>query len=198
MNINIAVYRIVSENKTKYAVFIVGFVITNPSRRLIHVTTNIGVTVKWNGINSVTVTVPGQYKGKTCGLCGNNNGNAADDVINLADYPCVPPVGDCVATADVVPFIKKCDLMKKSPFITCNGVVNPADFIQDCKFDACRCPDPMDCVCNSFAAYSRSCSQNSVVLKWRSGGNDLVSGLSQCGMYMMRIIYLVMQRVKSK
>lgn len=155
-----------------------------------HVTTNDGVTVKWNGINSVTVTVPSRYKAKTCGLCGNNNGNPADDVINVADYPCVPPVGGCVATADVSPYIKKCDLMRKAPFSGCNSVVNPADFIEDCKFDACRCPDPMDCVCNSFAAYSRSCSKNSVVLKWRFGGNDLVSELSQCGMYIIRILYV--------
>jgi hypothetical protein len=159
----------------------IGFVITNPTERWLHVVTAIGVRVSWDCRNRVTVVVPGRFKGKTCGLCGNNNGNAADDTINVADYPCVPPDKNCIATADAAPIIEKCDLMKNAPFTACNDAVDPTNFIEDCKFDACRCEDPMQCVCNSFATYSQSCSRNAVVLDWRFSGRYLVPALSQCG-----------------
>ncbi|XP_028415983.1 von Willebrand factor-like [Dendronephthya gigantea] len=159
-----------------------GFVITNPSVRWLHVTTDIGVTVRWDCRHSVTVVIPSKYRGKTCGLCGNNNGNPADDTINAKDYPCVPPVGSCVAAnSDAAKIVAKCELMKKPPFSTCNAKVNPNDFIADCKFDACRCKDPMLCVCDSFAAYSQICSRNSIVLDWRFVGNTVASlPLPQC------------------
>jgi hypothetical protein len=139
------------------------------------------VAVKWDCRNSVTVVISGRYKGKTCGLCGNNNGNAADDFINAKDYPCVPPEKSCVSNTVAAPIIRKCDLMKASPFIACNDAVDPKNFIEDCKYDACRCEDPMQCLCNSFATYSQSCSINAVVLDWRFSGTHLVPALSQCG-----------------
>ena len=144
-------------------------------------TTAIGVTLRWDCRNSVTVTVPGRFKEGTCGLCGNNNGNPADDVINPADYPCVPPPGNCIANADTTSIVGKCNSLKEAPFIACNDVVDPTGFIEDCQYDACRCEDPMQCVCNSVAAYSQSCSRNAVVLDWRFAGTHLVPALSQCG-----------------
>ena len=38
-----------------------------------------GVTVQWDGHSSVYVHMANEYKGKTCGLCGNFNGNPDDD-----------------------------------------------------------------------------------------------------------------------
>ncbi|EMP28590.1 Kielin/chordin-like protein, partial [Chelonia mydas] len=41
--------------------------------------TNIGVKVLWSGRSQLEVSVPGTYKGHTCGLCGNFNGHPQDD-----------------------------------------------------------------------------------------------------------------------
>ena len=38
-----------------------------------------GTKVMWNGKDQVTIVINPQLKGKTCGLCGNFNGNPHDD-----------------------------------------------------------------------------------------------------------------------
>lgn len=46
------------------------------------VTTGFGLIVKFDGNHRVQVKIPENYSGKVCGLCGNFNGNAADDFLN--------------------------------------------------------------------------------------------------------------------
>ena len=41
--------------------------------------TVLGIEVRWNGKEIVQVFVPGQWKERVCGLCGNYNDNATDD-----------------------------------------------------------------------------------------------------------------------
>jgi len=38
------------------------------------------VVILWNGKSFLEVTVPPNYKGKLCGLCGNFNGKVKDDL----------------------------------------------------------------------------------------------------------------------
>ncbi|WAR04466.1 FCGBP-like protein [Mya arenaria] len=42
--------------------------------------TDIGVEVSWNGQAAVEVHTPGTFANTTCGLCGNYNGDPADDL----------------------------------------------------------------------------------------------------------------------
>ena len=46
------------------------------------VSTDFGLRVKFDGDHQVEVTLPSPYKGRVCGLCGNYNGNPADDFLN--------------------------------------------------------------------------------------------------------------------
>ena len=46
---------------------------------LMTVTTGIGVEVVWDGDSYTEVHVPKRYQNKTCGFCGNFNGNPDDD-----------------------------------------------------------------------------------------------------------------------
>lgn len=41
--------------------------------------TDFGLRVTYDLVYHITVTVPGNYRGKTCGLCGNFNNDAADE-----------------------------------------------------------------------------------------------------------------------
>jgi hypothetical protein len=41
---------------------------------------DISAQVLWDGQSQVEVSVPGSYRGQTCGLCGNFNGFAQDDL----------------------------------------------------------------------------------------------------------------------
>ncbi|KAH3692470.1 hypothetical protein DPMN_194311, partial [Dreissena polymorpha] len=49
--------------------------------KFVEVYTQMGVSVTWDGASSVNAFTPGQYKGSTCGLCGNYNGDPADDAV---------------------------------------------------------------------------------------------------------------------
>lgn len=37
--------------------------------------------VTWNGADAVQLFTPGQFSEKTCGLCGNYNGDVSDDML---------------------------------------------------------------------------------------------------------------------
>jgi hypothetical protein len=166
--------------------YFVEYVITNPSKNWLRLTTNNGLTVQWNSGTIVRVTVAGKYRNKMCGLCGNFNGDQSDDAFKMKPE-CVPPPGSSVCEDKVAIknkfYMDLCNYMNSSvsPFGMCNSAVDPSQFIQDCRYDACKCDDPMQCVCKSFAAYSQQCSGNSVVLKWRFPGTYLFPPLQKCG-----------------
>lgn len=46
------------------------------------ITTDFGLTVKFDGSHRVEVTLPSTFGQKVCGMCGNYNGMAADDFLN--------------------------------------------------------------------------------------------------------------------
>nr|XP_034323367.1 zonadhesin isoform X3 [Crassostrea gigas] len=48
------------------------------SGRFVQVATSCGVKVNFDGVHAVSVTVPGSYRGKLTGLCGNCNGKRDD------------------------------------------------------------------------------------------------------------------------
>ncbi|KAB7507270.1 BMP-binding endothelial regulator protein, partial [Armadillidium nasatum] len=55
-----------------------GFTLTKKGF-LLTVKTELGVEVKWDGASYVEVKVDPIWRGRTCGLCGNFNGNVTDD-----------------------------------------------------------------------------------------------------------------------
>lgn len=60
----------------------------------VSITTPKGINVLWDGGSYVEVEVPVALRGRTCGLCGNFNGNATDDLTTKD--------GRRVATADLM------------------------------------------------------------------------------------------------
>ena len=127
----------------------------------------------------------GRFKNRLCSssLCGNNNGNRGDD--NKFSRKCAPPPEQqvCFPSTQNRPIIVKCHLMndQDSPFKLCNGVIDPTELIANCKYDACRCEDPMQCVCSSFATYSKQRAAYGKDVNWRFQGTYLHPPLQSCG-----------------
>lgn len=51
------------------------------------VSTDFGLTVKFDGDHQVEVSLLSTYKGEVCGMCGNYNGDPSDDFLNPDGEP---------------------------------------------------------------------------------------------------------------
>ena len=162
----------------------------------IHVFLNrIGIRLSWDGRFGVTVTVSTRLLNEICGLCGTYNGNPNDDlqrrdgvvttsVTEFGDSWLVP--GSCAGVgkrdaqgtpgcstdpAIVQEGQNRCSVLREGVFSTCNNVVDPTQYIENCEFDYCCCSeaDREDCYCDNLAAYATACAEAGVVLStWRN------------------------------
>ena len=159
-------------------------------RRLHVILPTIGVRIFWDGRWRVEVTVSKQWANRVCGLCGDYNGNAADDFQdpdgNALATPdefgeswetddtrlfCTPTVDAMCSPEDGVRARERCAGMRSAVFSACNRVVDPTTYINDCVVDGCNCEeeDREGCFCGSFAAYASACTSAGVpVPGWRS------------------------------
>ncbi|XP_053494814.1 IgGFc-binding protein [Ictalurus furcatus] len=156
--------------------------------------TNFGLRVAYDMIYQVIITVPGTYAGKTCGMCGNYNGNKNDDFLlpdgketkelktfGAAWKVAVPGVvcddgcsGDfcpkCPQNEKLV-FEKDCSIITNpdGPFAACHSVINPDSYFQDCVYDVCMSEGDQHMLCHSVAAYMTDCQTFGVTVKnWRT------------------------------
>ncbi|KAK2864570.1 hypothetical protein Q7C36_003724 [Tachysurus vachellii] len=158
--------------------------------------TNFGLKVQYDMIYEVLITVPGMYVGKTCGMCGNFNGNKNDDLLlpdgkavektdiktfGAAWKVAVPGVvcddgcsGDfcpkCPQKEKVV-FEKDCSIIinPTGPFAACHSVINPESYFRDCVYDVCMSEGDQHMLCHSVAAYMSDCQNFGVkVNNWRT------------------------------
>ncbi|XP_067874724.1 IgGFc-binding protein-like [Heterodontus francisci] len=157
--------------------------------------TDFGLVVSYDLTYYVVVTVPGNYREKMCGLCGNFNSKKQDEF----------KLRDGTVTRDVTEFGKswrvffqgaKCNagcgnqcpvcepkklaVFKKgnycgflnsasSPLAACHTVVNPKQFYLDCLYDTCQSNGDNRVLCDSIQAYVEACQAQKVNLKaWRS------------------------------
>ena len=150
--------------------------------------TDVGLTVNYDCVYNVYITVTEKYRGKTRGICGNNNNNPNDllkpdnkvtgndqDFANSwkVDRSCAnspPPVNPCKTAGTQAQVAKaKCALLKGHPFSAChNHVKVDSGFIQNCEYDVCACKDnPLACVCEEYSAYVTTCGYAGVNIKWK-------------------------------
>ncbi|KAL3884246.1 hypothetical protein ACJMK2_030464 [Sinanodonta woodiana] len=147
----------------------------------------------WNGDSYAEVSVPGTYKRKMCGLCGNFNGFPQDDLRTrmgqITNSPAlfgnswkVPVEGgdrQCAEATDVDPCntagyrvrkmaTVKCAILQSSVFSRCHRVVSPEPFFSSCVYDMCVCGDNPHCLCDILASYAKECAKARVKLLWRS------------------------------
>ena len=145
-------------------------------------------------IYHITITVPGNYRDHTCGMCGNFNDQKADD-FQLPDGKVAKDVksfgaawkvavsgvvcedgcsGDlcpkCDATKKKV-FEKDCQVLTepKGPFAACHNVIDPASYFRDCVYDVCMVNGDRAVLCDSISAYMMDCQSFGVKIPiWRT------------------------------
>lgn len=156
--------------------------------------TDFGLRVTYDLVYHVTITVPGNYRGRTCGLCGNFNDNKADE-FQLPDgnvtkelqtfgaawkVPVPGVVCDDGCSGNLCP---KCNDSKKAaieakcaiiinpegPFAVCHDIIEPVSYFRDCVYDVCMAKDEQSILCQSIAAYMLDCQNfGAKIQNWRS------------------------------
>nr|XP_044995578.1 von Willebrand factor [Jaculus jaculus] len=142
----------------------------------------------WDGRGRLLVKLSPVYAGKTCGLCGNYNGDRGDDFLTpagLAEALVVDfgnawklradcqdlarqPSDPCSLNPRLTKFAEEaCALLTSSKFETCHRALGPGPFVQNCRFDVCSCADGRDCLCSAVASYAQACARRGIHIGWR-------------------------------
>ncbi|XP_076016838.1 IgGFc-binding protein-like [Genypterus blacodes] len=158
------------------------------------VRTKFGLRVRFNWENAVFVTLPNSYMEAVCGLCGNYNGKAKDDLIPKNGSNSVSPAkfGASWQVAEIPGCLEgckgvcpKCDYNQKNkyetdqfcgilkntkgPFQDCHAKVDPSGFFEDCVYDSCMYEGRKDVLCQAIASYTSACqAAGAKVYKWRT------------------------------
>ncbi|XP_029942569.1 alpha-tectorin-like [Salarias fasciatus] len=153
------------------------------------VNADFGLSVTFDGRSTVFITLPSDFRGETCGLCGNFNGNSSDDFYTpsgtvtspdefgaawkvVSDYSCSDGCGSsCPVCTDEQPARDQCQVIRAAdgPFSFCHDQVDPAPFFSDCVFDVCVSGSGgPDLLCQAIEAYVSACqSANVPIFPWR-------------------------------
>ncbi|MBN3272390.1 FCGBP protein, partial [Polyodon spathula] len=160
------------------------------------VQTDFGLRLTFDWSSSVTVTVPSEYSGSLCGLCGNYNGDPADDLMGKNGQTDLSPdaFGERWKTGDVPGCVDRCQgscsecsekekwayagssfcgriTDPRGPFRDCLGVVDPKRFFENCVYDVCMYKGLQSVLCQSIASYVTTCQEvGANIYSWRSKG----------------------------
>ncbi|XP_042653118.1 IgGFc-binding protein-like [Tyto alba] len=158
------------------------------------VETDFGLTVTYDWQSQVTVTVPRTYANTLCGLCGNFNGNAGDEMMmkngqvtanpdtlghswKVMDVPgCVElSKAECPAMEAALQHQKAskmaCGIMLQvdGPFGACHHHVDASKYFQSCVHEFCLFPDREGVICPIITRYASACQAAGVIIgRWRT------------------------------
>lgn len=161
---------------------------------------NIGIDIVWDGKGFLEVSASIKYKGKLCGLCGNFNSIAQDDmtmrnkkIVNDSEvwkFANSWKVGGKKACGRSNESNKRtycrqrsnrhCKTLKyNGQFGECGSKLSPSNYYEACVQDMCECPND-NCYCESLAAYARECERLNVILPdWRQDTGCRNTGISR-------------------
>lgn len=152
------------------------------------ITTDFGLSVSYDGFSVVLITVPGNYSGATCGLCGNFNGDSNDDfrlqsgLVTFSasefgadwkvgnDTTCNDGYGDVPLCQDPSRARTLCGIItdNQGPLSFCHANVDPLPYFNDCVFDLCLSEHSNEVLCHSIETYVSACQCANVrIYPWR-------------------------------
>nr|XP_026693636.1 LOW QUALITY PROTEIN: von Willebrand factor-like [Ciona intestinalis] len=175
------------------------------SSMMVQVKTSNGIEVDWDGEMRLYIRLDPLWRNRVCGLCGNFNGKATDDMktpqsiveTNPASFgnswkvssecAAVPSIPEsCSANQEKIEEANQlCDVIKSDVFKPCHQVVDYELHYSMCRSDVCGCSGD-NCMCSSLSDNARKCVEKGVVIQWRSNttcGVTCESGLEyrECG-----------------
>ncbi|XP_048476565.1 alpha-tectorin-like [Rhincodon typus] len=157
--------------------------------------TVFGLRVSYDWSHYAVVMVPSLYSGSLCGLCGNFNGDAADDFVspNGTALPTAAAFGnswkisdpEAVCTDDpdsqgplcsdsfrrLFSSESYCGILSNAsgPFRRCHSVLNPSTSWENCIFDLCAMGASSDLLCQAIGTYTAECQRLGVTTRdWRN------------------------------
>ncbi|CAL8248394.1 unnamed protein product [Lota lota] len=158
-------------------------------------TTDIGLTVRYDWDMRLYISVPSSYYKHLGGLCGNYNGDGKDD-LPTPDGASVSSVlmmisswkmkdldrfcqdncgGNCPYCSQTHQLHyqgpKLCGLLNKEdgPFAVCHKTINPEMYTDNCVYDVCTNQGKINILCDNLKSYSDECMSGGVKLspQWR-------------------------------
>lgn len=173
-----------------------GKLVIYQSGRSVVIETDFGLTVRYDWEHYLVVTLLSSYAGKTCGLCGNFNGNPNDDftmpsgtqaagVVAFGSSWKVPGlVSNPKCRDDCVGGCERCEsremnkwggdnfcgliTLSNGPFSKCHDVVDPQVYLENCKYDVCMGRGLRYFLCKALEAYTEACQiAGTLVQDWR-------------------------------
>ncbi|OXB53276.1 hypothetical protein ASZ78_008465, partial [Callipepla squamata] len=154
--------------------------------------TDFGLTVTYDWHGDVRVSVPSAYEDALCGLCGNYNGDTRDEMMlkngrvtsdpnalgqswKVADVPgCVElSRKECPNSMTTTEQEKLCGIISRAdgPLRECHAMVDPSEYVQNCKHDLCLHPEREEVLCQHIAHYVGLCQAAGVTIEeWRTDG----------------------------
>ncbi|XP_067236748.1 mucin-2 [Chanodichthys erythropterus] len=166
-NIELTNKNIFMDNKVLYNSTYMNGIAVKLSASSVKVSIKHDVTVFWEKDQSLLIELSEKYQGKTCGVCGNFNGNKTDDSFdkgfNVAKWKVSPiescedisihPNDQCANQTSI------CQQHLSSPgFSNCFNVMDMGSYEKACVDDLCQCYGNHDCLCNTLTEISRQCT----------------------------------------
>ncbi|NWV94096.1 ZAN protein, partial [Machaerirhynchus nigripectus] len=154
--------------------------------------TDFGLWVRYDGNHYAEVSVPSNYSGLLCGLCGNYNGDPNDDNIkpngdiasgstDLGESWLVPENNTICSNGGTE---EQCDPALESEakkntacgmitdptgiFKDCHTKVPPRNFFENCVYDMCFTGGQATSLCYGLQAYAESCVNAGICIEWRN------------------------------
>ncbi|KAJ0001903.1 hypothetical protein NQD34_001699, partial [Periophthalmus magnuspinnatus] len=151
---------------------------------------NNGLTLIWDRKTILFVKLSPIYKGHVCGLCGNYDGNANNDMTTRCGATVINPLvfgnswkdspncpdehaipSPCMANPHRLPWAhKQCSILHSQVFSACHATVDPGSYYDACVFDTCSCDTGGDCecLCTAVAVYAEACNEAGICVEWRT------------------------------
>ncbi|XP_077970511.1 mucin-6-like [Styela clava] len=156
------------------------------------ISSHSGISLAFDESTTIYVYLTYEYKGKVCGICGNFDDDAHNDMNSPSQMLETQPSDfidswktnkECQSVSqsyeksycNMHPTRKEfafeqCSILKENPFKQCHLYVEYDKYYESCVEMTCSCHSGGDCecFCNAVAAYAHQCGQHGVIINWRS------------------------------
>ncbi|XP_053546860.1 IgGFc-binding protein-like [Bombina bombina] len=172
-----------------------GIISVNQEGNNVVLQTDFGLKLLYDVVYHVILNIPGSYRSKVGGLCGNFNGDKKDEfqlpnkqvVSNVNEFgvswkvkiegaKCSDGCGDQCPVCEgptIQPYkaTSSCGMITNAagPFKACHSKISPVEYFNHCVYDACAADGKDEIVCKSIQAYAAACHTVGVtIVSWRT------------------------------